>query len=760
MMPVIVKDPIIVQSGEDHFGDSLSAIRKYVVESCKEAGLPKEVVNRLRLAVDEIAANIMIHGYDEAGLQGEVKASAVIDDAILTITLEDSAPFYDPRSRPAPKNLNDPLDTRGIGGLGVYLALKNVDKFDYEYIDHKNINRFGINLNRDASQNAHVFKLLLRSRSEEIDRFLREALPVSEFNLVMVNNDDALLQTLQHENVDLILLDLGATTLPPLDLLTTLQGNTQIQSPVIIVTDNFDIEPILQCIDTGANDFILLPHKSELMQLRIRANIERAKLQQAKMKSLTQTEDRIKRIFTIDPAVDAHSPTLNIDAFLHHVLAEIKGMYNADAGTVYYREGNRLRFVVVQTDSIGVTLGGNTDKPITFAPLPLYLDDNVTPNTRNIAPYVALHGETINIPNIYTTTKFDFSATKVFDAENHYKSISCLAIPLKNHLNEVIGVVQLLNAQSPDGRIVTFDGSKQGITESLCAHVATILTNRLLIQQQMLMNKIEHDLEIGRQIQRTFLPTVFPNLDGWEVASYFQPAREVAGDFYDVFLMPSNCLGLVIADVCDKGVGAALFMSLMRSLIRAYAMQHYTADWSVMYETNGGDSLPNRPDISSSTASIALANAIQLTNQYVSTNHGDLNMFATTFFGVLDPITGTLQYINGGHCPPLILDKDGMVKARLEPTGPAVGMFSDSTFEMDEVILEPGDTLFAFTDGVADTRSPSGARFKDNGILELLQPATHSVQQLLHRVRDRLENFKGDAVQFDDITMLGLRREL
>ncbi len=758
MMPDIIRDPIIVQSGEDQLGSSLSAIRKYVVDSCKEAGFPKEVINRLRLAVDEIAANIMIHGYDEAGLQGEVKASAVIDDTMLTITLEDSAPFYDPRTRPAPKNLNDPLDLRETGGLGVYLALKNVDKFDYEYIDNKNINRFGVKRIHAENQKGNgVFKLLLRSRSETVDNLLREALPIAQYNLDVVTDDDALLQKLQHEVVDLILLDLCATDAPPLELLTTLQGNTQIQSPVIIVTDNFDIEPILQCIDKGANDFILLPHKSELLQLRIRANIERAALQQAKMKSLTQIEDRIKRIFTIDPAVDAHSPTLNIDAFLHHVLGEIKGMYNADAGTVYYREGSRLRFAVVQTDSLGVTLGGNSDQPITFAPLPLYDDDNVTPNTRNIAPYVALHGETINIPNIYTTTKFDFSATKVFDAENHYKSISCLAIPLKNHRNEVIGVIQLLNAQGPDGRIVTFDGAKQGITESLCAHVATILTNRLLVQQQMLMSKIEHDLDIGRQIQRTFLPTVFPKLDGWEVASYFQPAREVAGDFYDVFLMPSNCLGLVIADVCDKGVGAALFMSLMRSLLRAYAMQQYTEDWSVAFEpSRGGTST----QISPSTGSIALANAIHLTNQYVSTNHGDLNMFATTFFAVLDPITGSLQYINGGHCSPLILDKDGHVKAQLEPTGPAVGMFSDSNFEIAEAILEPGDSLFAFTDGVEDTRNPFGKRFKEDGINGLLQPAAPSIQHLLHRVRDRLENFKGDAVQFDDITMLGVRREL
>src|SRR5262245_3765614 len=120
MMTNIVRDPIVVPSGEDQLSSSLKAIRDYVVESCNEAGISKVIMNRLRLAVDEIAANIFIHGYDESNLQGVVKASAVIDDKMLTIILEDSAPFYNPLAQPTPKNLDDPLDAREIGGLGVY----------------------------------------------------------------------------------------------------------------------------------------------------------------------------------------------------------------------------------------------------------------------------------------------------------------------------------------------------------------------------------------------------------------------------------------------------------------------------------------------------------------------------------------------------------------------------------------------------------------------------------------------------------------
>jgi sigma-B regulation protein RsbU (phosphoserine phosphatase) len=451
---------------------------------------------------------------------------------------------------------------------------------------------------------------------------------------------------------------------------------------------------------------------------------------------------------------------MNIEAFLHLVLTEIKGMYNADAGSVYYRENDTLRFVVVQTESLGVMLGGTTGNPITFSPVQLYKGDEKTPNYHNIASYVALTGETINIPNIYLTDQFDFSATKAFDANNNYQSISCLTVPLKGYRNDVIGVLQLLNACNDEGTIVPFDRAKQAITESLCVHVATILSNRLLIQQHTMMSKIENDLQIGRQIQSTFLPTKFPELPGWEIASYFHPAREVAGDFYDAFTMPGDRLGLVIADVCDKGVGAALFMSLMRSLIRAYAMQHYTIDWSKIMDTiaiSARNVLAKK--ILPSAGSIALENAIKLTNQYVSSYHADLNMFATTFMGVLDPTKGSLLYINGGHCPPMHLDMEGNIKARLEATGPAVGMFQDAEFEISEVTLEPGDSLFMFTDGVTDVRNMEGRLFKEAGIMPLLQPPTSSIRELLNRVKDNIDNYMGDAVQFDDITMLGIRRD-
>jgi serine/threonine-protein kinase RsbW len=140
-------DPVIVESDLAAMGTSLSTIRNYIAQAAKQAGLAQQSMHRLRLAVDEIATNIIVHGYSESGLVGEVKIGALIDDEMLTIVLEDTAAPFDPRTRGTPKNLNDPLETREFGGLGVFLAISNVDKFDYERLGNRNINRFGMKRN-------------------------------------------------------------------------------------------------------------------------------------------------------------------------------------------------------------------------------------------------------------------------------------------------------------------------------------------------------------------------------------------------------------------------------------------------------------------------------------------------------------------------------------------------------------------------------------------------------------------------------------
>jgi sigma-B regulation protein RsbU (phosphoserine phosphatase) len=200
------------------------------------------------------------------------------------------------------------------------------------------------------------------------------------------------------------------------------------------------------------------------------------------------------------------------------------------------------------------------------------------------------------------------------------------------------------------------------------------------------------------------------------------------------WLEDSSRVCLVIADVCDKGVGAALFMALTRSLIRAFT------------ELNNGGGM-------------GLKSPVELTNDYILRNHLQANMFVTLFFGMLDSAIGLLTYVNSGHNPPIIIGATG-VKARLEPTGPAVGMFPDIAFETHQVCLEPGDVLYAFTDGVTEARDSNGNFFTEKRLLQLLEQPVSSAAALLSHIEESVRAHIGAANPFDDITMLAARRKL
>jgi sigma-B regulation protein RsbU (phosphoserine phosphatase) len=308
-----------------------------------------------------------------------------------------------------------------------------------------------------------------------------------------------------------------------------------------------------------------------------------------------------------------------------------------------------------------------------------------------------------------------------------------------------------------DGHIIAFDDYHRLIVEFMSSQAAIVLNNHLLIQHQQKLYKLENDIQIARTIQKNFLPSKMPEVPGWEISAFFQPARDVAGDFYDVFTMlNSRKLGLMIADVCDKGVGAALFMSLTRSLLRAFVMQTRNVNWAdVLFDEPASSREQARLAISAN----ALETAVVSTNNYITEHHLDLNMFATLFFGMLDPSDGTLAYINGGHCPPIIMSSGGEIKARLEPGGPAVGMFPGAKFNIEQAHLDHGDFLILFTDGVTDVRNPAGKLFTEAGLLSLLMPPPQSAEEMVQRIISSLSNHMNDAVQFDDITLLVVRRE-
>lgn len=262
--------------------------------------------------------------------------------------------------------------------------------------------------------------------------------------------------------------------------------------------------------------------------------------------------------------------------------------------------------------------------------------------------------------------------------------------------------------------------------------------------QNLYLKSLEHEMNIARDIQKEFLPRQLPEITGWEISSYFKAAREVAGDFYDAFLLPDGSLTFLVADVCGKGIGAALFMTLFRSLIRAASIS---------------DQFSPAQEKKVFTPAERLQHVISLTNNYVAEIHEESNMFATVFIGILNPQSGNLSYINGGNEPALVVGNDGTIHTSLTRTGPAIGVIPQAAFVVKEITLANDDLIVAFTDGIPDTQNINGEFFGNERLHNLLIKNSAPIE-LLNRVEAELNQFIGTAEQFDDITLLSIKRKI
>ncbi|MGE5374929.1 MAG: PP2C family protein-serine/threonine phosphatase [Bacteroidota bacterium] len=277
----------------------------------------------------------------------------------------------------------------------------------------------------------------------------------------------------------------------------------------------------------------------------------------------------------------------------------------------------------------------------------------------------------------------------------------------------------------------------------LRARIASSLEKKRLRDiEQLYMKSMEHELEIGRKIQKRFLPASLPQVEGWEIAEYFKAAREVAGDFYDAFLLPDGKLVCVVGDVCDKGVGAALFMTLFRSLVRVTALTDLYSD---------------RNELASLSPVERLQHIISFTNNYICETHWDANMFATLFVGIINPLDGTLTYANCGNERP-ILGGAGGEPTVLQATNPVVGIFPWAQYVIRQTCLEKCDMLLIFTDGIPDARNGANQEFGKAPVLKKMSDCNRTATDQLGQIVAELQSFIGTAEQFDDITMLAIRR--
>ena len=239
---------------------------------------------------------------------------------------------------------------------------------------------------------------------------------------------------------------------------------------------------------------------------------------------------------------------------------------------------------------------------------------------------------------------------------------------------------------------------------------------------------LQKELDIAARVQLSLLPDTVPLSDTVEITGIMRPAKEVGGDFYDFFRLDRHHIGVAVADVSGKGVPAGLFMVMARTLMRATAVQHV-----------------NEPGL-----------VLERVNDFLEKNNSE-DLFVTLFYGVLDERTGGFHYANGGHNPPLLVDRAGV--SPLEMTGGvALGMFDGLDYADARVTMEPGARLVLFSDGVTEAFNDNDEAFGDDRLLDTARtlPEQQGPDQNVTAIVTAVDEFTGEAPQFDDITCVVL----
>jgi phosphoserine phosphatase RsbU/P len=284
----------------------------------------------------------------------------------------------------------------------------------------------------------------------------------------------------------------------------------------------------------------------------------------------------------------------------------------------------------------------------------------------------------------------------------------------------------MLIEEAPGG--LRFRARRLEIITGIAQQAALAIQNDLLQKEILVRERLETEVQLARQIQQTFIPETLPEFADWELSARWKTARQVGGDFYDVFDLPNRRLGLFIADVADKGVPAALFMALTRTLVRA----------AVAELESPADAMKRVNDL-----------LIPDTKQ---------GMFVTAVYAVLDMEKNELTYVNAGHNPPLWIKCDGGVE-RLKRTGVALGAAEDVIFTQRVIPLEKDDSILLYTDGLTESFNYDGEFFGDERLMDAIQAnLCASASDLLDVVEKSLLHFVQDMPPADDLTMLVLRR--
>jgi sigma-B regulation protein RsbU (phosphoserine phosphatase) len=412
--------------------------------------------------------------------------------------------------------------------------------------------------------------------------------------------------------------------------------------------------------------------------------------------------DRLALLYRISQTFNS---SLDLSEVLNRVMDEVIATTHAERGfLMLHEEGD-------QGDQLAFYAARGMDQTTIEAP--------AFQISRGVVEWVAHEGQ----PRLTSDAQSDAWLSERASVMNlSLRSILCVPLQLKGKTLGVIYVDNRLHAG-------IFRPDDLELLSAIASSAAIAIENARLYQVAVEKGRIERELQLARQVQSSLLPRQAPRPAGWDLAARWQPARVVAGDFYDFIPLDERRLGLVIADVSDKGMPAALFMALSRSIIRGSVAQ-----------------APSPAD------SIAQANRLICADSSES-------MFVTVFYAQLDLAGGECVYVNAGHNPPLFYRARQDEFVELARTGMLLGVEETAPFKQSAIHLEPGDFVFLYTDGVTEAANTQNEQFGLDRMERVLQDNKRAPASDIIAALDRaLSAFLGSTVPFDDITVLVARR--
>jgi sigma-B regulation protein RsbU (phosphoserine phosphatase) len=410
------------------------------------------------------------------------------------------------------------------------------------------------------------------------------------------------------------------------------------------------------------------------------------------------TGDRLALLYRLSQTFNS---SLDLDEVLNRVMDEVVAATRAERGFVMLREPDgQLVFRVAR---------GMDQQAI---------EEPQFQVSRSVVERVAREGDAILTSDAQSDDRFSMRKSVM---SLRLRSILCVPLQVKDR---VLGVVYVDNRL----QVGIFTPDHLELLTAIASSAAIAIENARLYQVAVEKGRLERELQMARDVQASLLPRATPQLPGWEFVARWRPAREVAGDYYDFIPTSGERLGLVIADVTDKGMPAALFMALTRTIVRA--------------------TMVNAP---SPAEGIARANRLI----HADSTRG---MFVTLFYALLDPLSRQLTYVNAGHNPPLLCRTQAGQLTPLVRTGMALGIEPDASYEQRTLRLEPGDFILLYTDGVTDAIDPQQRMFGMQRLERvLLDQCGQPAAQVIAALEGAVDDFAGATPAFDDIAMMAIK---